>query len=153
MHLVGASGFFTCLNTYSSRCNRQLRFQRNRCLALWRETIQLCEWLDPASRASETRSITLLYKGPYNVTLDNQTTTFDGFAPGNTQFRVPLFGTSGLAPGHHTIQLINSPINSTMPFIDLDFVRICRFASNQQHSNPFPKHRPTRLDANSAINY
>ncbi|KAJ7079587.1 hypothetical protein B0H15DRAFT_499260 [Mycena belliarum] len=58
--------------------------------------------------------------GPYTVTLDGASATFDGFSA------APLFGTlfvSKVMPqGIHTVTVTNALTDTTKPFLDIDFI-------------------------------
>ena len=63
--------------------------------------------------------------GLYNITLDGQTTTMNGYSPGTGIFQTPLFTQTHLTNTLHTITLTNAGLNSNpfSNFLDLDYVR------------------------------
>ncbi|KIM75629.1 hypothetical protein PILCRDRAFT_13409 [Piloderma croceum F 1598] len=73
-------------------------------------------WLFGAKRANH---------GLYNITLDGQTTTMNGYSPGTGIYQTPLFTQTHLTNTLHTITLTNAGLNSTYPFsnfLDLDYI-------------------------------
>ncbi|KAJ7828794.1 hypothetical protein B0H14DRAFT_2366990 [Mycena olivaceomarginata] len=63
--------------------------------------------------------------GPYSITLDGTTTTFDGFS--ETALWTTLFVSDLLAQGLHTVTVTNQMRNSTSAYLDIDYAssRIC----------------------------
>lgn len=61
--------------------------------------------------------------GPYNVTLDGQTTDDNGYDPNPPgQFQTPLFSATGLSPGQHVVSIGNTPPSTQQLYLDVDFV-------------------------------
>ncbi|KAF7297189.1 hypothetical protein MIND_00952000 [Mycena indigotica] len=58
--------------------------------------------------------------GPYSVTLDGTSSTFDGFS--SPEFFGPLFVSSVLKPGQHTVTITNQLTDAARPFLDIDFI-------------------------------
>ncbi|KAJ6510815.1 hypothetical protein C8R45DRAFT_921526 [Mycena sanguinolenta] len=58
--------------------------------------------------------------GPYSVTLDGTTDTFDGYSA--ISVWEPLFVSDVLQPSLHTLTLTNQMTNSSFPYLDLDYI-------------------------------
>lgn len=93
-----------------------------------------------ASAPSSHHSITHPCSGPYSVNLDGAIQTFNGFAPDpgklspfpllfqkNSRlagiFQEPLFSSTTLPQGLHTVSIINEETDANHLFLDIDFVR------------------------------
>ncbi|KAF9501657.1 hypothetical protein BDN71DRAFT_1479240 [Pleurotus eryngii] len=59
--------------------------------------------------------------GNYEVTIDNRTSSLNGFAQPNL-FKQSLFSALNLTQGYHTITLINKPTDNGHNFVDIDFI-------------------------------
>lgn len=59
--------------------------------------------------------------GNYEVTIDNRTSSLNGFAQPNL-FKQSLFSALNLTQGYHTITLTNKPTDNGHNFVDIDFV-------------------------------
>ncbi|KAJ7058125.1 hypothetical protein C8F01DRAFT_308345 [Mycena amicta] len=58
--------------------------------------------------------------GPYSVTLDGTSSTFDGFS--SPEFFGPLFVSGVLKAGEHTVTVTNELNDTAKPFLDIDFI-------------------------------
>ncbi|KAJ7312860.1 hypothetical protein DFH08DRAFT_717257 [Mycena albidolilacea] len=63
--------------------------------------------------------------GPYSITLDGTTVTFDGFS--STALWTTLFVSDALTEGLHTVTVTNQMRKSTNAYLDIDYAssRIC----------------------------
>ena len=57
--------------------------------------------------------------GPFNVTLDGRTTSFDAAAPENAELQQVLFNSTGLSSDTHDVVLTNAGIGTV---VDIDFI-------------------------------
>ncbi|KAI0822118.1 hypothetical protein BC628DRAFT_1328095 [Trametes gibbosa] len=63
------------------------------------------------------------YLGPYKVTLDGNTTTYDGYTGGPDQYAFQLFGIMDLPVGQHHLRITNTGVDPARPTLDLDYAR------------------------------
>ncbi|KAF9653279.1 hypothetical protein BDM02DRAFT_3087395 [Thelephora ganbajun] len=59
--------------------------------------------------------------GPYNTTLDGRTSSDTGYSSINLLQRV-LFSGTGLASGNHTVSIVNSLVDNSKPYLDIDSI-------------------------------
>ncbi|KAH9850413.1 hypothetical protein C2E23DRAFT_735030 [Lenzites betulinus] len=62
------------------------------------------------------------FLGPYTVTLDGDTTTYDGYTGGPDQYEYQLYGISDLPVGKHHISIANTGTDPARPVLDLDYL-------------------------------